>query len=70
MIIDEPRIVCEICKNEFWIGQGYGIRGAKNKIQYTENLKNASVHICNGCLCAMVWVFEDSTKKKDHGMRY
>lgn len=64
MIVGQPEIVCDICKEKFANGQGYGLRSGKSKLQYTKNLTNANTHICNGCMCAIVLAFEDSCNTK------
>lgn len=71
IIASKPKIVCDICHDEFCSGQGYGLKDKRSELKYTKELHTAETHICNGCMTGIVWAFEDSVGKKEKlGMRF
>ncbi len=66
MLVNRPRAICDLCDTEITLDglQGYGLSGAKSGLKYTKDVAKASKHICNGCMIACVWIFEDSTNTK------
>ena len=57
-------IICDICNGDVHKGQGYGLRGNRSELKYTNRLDDAEKHICNGCMVSICWIFDHSVGKK------